>query len=96
MRDVAGLTVQRLAHRVVAATMLAMPLFHTPAHADALARYVQTQLTRQHLPGLALAVLKDGRRVQSRSCCDASWRSGCYNTRHQAGAAVVRVSASQP
>ncbi len=67
MRFVPGLTVQWLAHRVVAATMLAMPLLHTPAHADALARYVQTQLTRQHLPGLALVVLKDGRRVQSRS-----------------------------
>lgn len=67
MRFVPGLTVQWLAHRVAAATMLAMPLLHTPAHADALARYVQTQLTRQHLPGLALVVLKDGKRVQSRS-----------------------------
>ena len=44
-----------------------MPLLHTPARADALARYVETQLVRQHLPGLALAVLKDGKRIESRS-----------------------------
>ena len=71
MDHVSSLMVQKRARRVVSLTvawiMLAMPLLHTPAHADALARYVETQLVRQHLPGLALAVLKDGKRIESRS-----------------------------
>ena len=56
--------------------MLAMLLLHTPAHADTLARCVETQLTRQHLPGLALMVLKNGKRVESRSF---SWTEAPLN-----------------
>ena len=67
MRYVPRLTVQRLVQHGVTATLGAMALLSTPAEADALARYVQTQLTRQQLPGLALVVLKDGKRVESRS-----------------------------
>lgn len=35
------------------------------AHADEIDRYVETQLQRQHIPGLALAVIRDGRIVKA-------------------------------
>lgn len=37
------------------------------AHADEMARYIDRQLARQNLPGLALLVLKNGKPVETRA-----------------------------
>lgn len=56
---------RQLAILVSLVAAFSLPLrLQAAAQADAIDRYVSTQLQRQHIPGLALAVVRDGRIVK--------------------------------
>ena len=74
------------------ATAAAVLLCGAPlAHADAVDDYVRAQLARNHIPGLSLAVVRDGKveKLQSYGLADLEWSAAATDdTRYQLASAT--------
>jgi len=47
-------------HHLLAATVLLISIIVRPAHADTIDDFIKRQIRKRHIPGLSLAILKDG------------------------------------